>query len=125
MTAEVITKTAPGTVAEVAARFRALLDAKQIRVFATIDQAEAARSAGLTLRDTILIIFGNPAAGTPIMSAAPLAALDLPLKLLIWDDNGTTRLTYEPPETLATRRNLTADSVTALNAIHQLTDALT
>ncbi|NUR96339.1 MAG: DUF302 domain-containing protein [Kribbellaceae bacterium] len=125
MTPEVIIKTAPGSVAEVTARFHALLAAKNIRVFATIDQTEAARSAGLTLRDTTLVIFGNPAAGTPIMKAEPLAALDLPLKLLIWDDNGTTRLSYNSPETIAHRHNLPPDSVTALNAIHQLTDALT
>jgi uncharacterized protein (DUF302 family) len=123
VTDDVITKVAAGTVAEVSARFRALLESKNIKIFAVIDQADAARAAGLTLRDTVLVIFGNPAAGTPLMDAAPLAALDLPIKLLIWDDAGTTRLAYYSPESLTKRHALAP--TTALNAIHQLTDALT
>lgn len=123
MTDEVITKVAAGTVAEVSARFRALLESKDIKIFAVIDQADAARAAGLTLRDTVLVIFGNPTAGTPLMDAAPLAALDLPLKLLVWDDAGTTRLAYYSPESLNNRHAL--GTTTPLNAIHQLTDALT
>jgi uncharacterized protein (DUF302 family) len=55
-------------------------------IFATIDQSTAASQAGLQLRDTVLVIFGNPAAGTLVMQAAQLAALDLPLKVLVWDD---------------------------------------
>jgi uncharacterized protein (DUF302 family) len=120
-----ITKVAAGTVAEVTERFRSILDAKGVTIFAVIDQAAAARSAGLTLRDTVLIIFGNPAAGTPIMELAPLTALDLPLKLLIWDDAGTTRVAYYSPETISQRYDLPPETVAALAAIHPLTDALT
>ena len=125
MTDEVISKVATGTVAEVSARFRGMLEAKNVRVFAVIDQADAARAAGLSLRDTVLVIFGNPAAGTPVMAAAPLAALDLPLKVLIWDDDGTTRVTYYSPESIAERHGLTPETSAGLSAIHQLTDALT
>ena len=121
----VITKVAAGTVAEVTARFRDILGAKGVTIFAVIDQAAAARTAGLTLRDTVLVIFGNPAAGTPVMAAAPLSALDLPLKLLIWDDAGTTRLAYYAPETIGQRHDLPAETTAALAAIHHLTDALT
>ncbi|MGW7680132.1 DUF302 domain-containing protein [Kribbella sp. NPDC054772] len=120
-----ISKTAPGTVAEVTARFRAILEARNVHVFAVNDHAEAARAAGLTLRDTVLVIFGNPAAGTPVMAAAPLAALDLPLKVLIWDDDGTTRLAYYSPESITERHGLTPETTASLSAIHHLTDALT
>jgi uncharacterized protein (DUF302 family) len=118
----VVTKTAAGSVAQVAERFRGLLDAKGVMVFAVIDQAAAAQTAGLSLRDTVLIIFGSPAAGTPIMAAAPLAGLDLPLKVLIWDDAGETRVSYYSPETIADRYNLT--TAAGLSAINTLTDAL-
>lgn len=120
----VITKVAAGTVAEVTARFRDILSAKGVTIFAVIDQAAAARTAGLTLRDTVLVIFGNPAAGTPVMEAAPLSALDLPLKLLIWDDAGTTRLAYYAPEAISQRHDLPTETTAALAAIHPLTDAL-
>ncbi|TCM37246.1 uncharacterized protein (DUF302 family) [Kribbella sp. VKM Ac-2568] len=121
----VVSKVAAGTVAEVTARFRQMLEAKGVMVFAVIDQADAARTAGLDLRDTVLVIFGNPAAGTPVMAAAPLAALDLPLKLLIWDDAGTTRLAYYSPESIAERHRLHPETAAALTVIHPLTDALT
>jgi uncharacterized protein (DUF302 family) len=121
----VVTKTAAGSVAEVAERFRGLLEAKDVTVFAVIDQAAAARTAGLSLRDTVLIIFGNPAAGTPVMAAAPLAGLDLPLKVLIWDDAGDTRVSYYAPETIADRYNLDPTTAAGLSAVNALTDALT
>ncbi|WP_405064815.1 DUF302 domain-containing protein [Kribbella sp. NBC_01510] len=121
----VVTKVAAGTVAEVTTRFRQILDAKGVTVFAVIDQAAAARAAGLNLRDTVLVIFGNPAAGTPVMAAAPLAALDLPLKLLIWDDTATTRIAYYSPESITERHRLHPETAAALSVIHPLTDTLT
>lgn len=120
----VVTKTAAGSVTEVAGRFRELLDTRGVMVFATIDQAAAAQTAGLSLRDTVLIIFGNPAVGTPVMAAAPLAGLDLPLKLLIWDDAGETRVSYYSPETIADRYNLDPTTAAGLSAVNALTDAL-
>jgi uncharacterized protein (DUF302 family) len=121
----IVTKVAAGTVAEVAARFQEILDAKGVELFTVIDQTAAAHSAGLDLRDTILVIFGNPAAGTPVMAAAPLAALDLPLNVLIWDDGGTTRISYYSPQTIAGRHGLRPELTAALAAIKPLTDALT
>ena len=90
-----------------------------------IEQAAEARQAGLELRDTILVTFGNPAAGTPVMEAAPLAALDLPLKILIWDDNGQTKVCYNAPAWLAGRYHLSAELTANLTVIDPLTDALT
>jgi uncharacterized protein (DUF302 family) len=75
-------------------------------IFATIDQAAAAASAGLTLRPTTLIIFGNPNGGTALMDAVPLLALELPLKLLVWEENGAVSVAYEPMSEIAARYNV-------------------
>jgi uncharacterized protein (DUF302 family) len=72
-------------------------------IFATIDQATAARSAGTSLRPTTLIVFGNPKGGTPLMDAFPLVGLELPLKLLIWEQDGATNVAYEPMTEIAAR----------------------
>ncbi|MBV8220515.1 MAG: DUF302 domain-containing protein, partial [Solirubrobacterales bacterium] len=63
-------------------------------------------------------------AGTPVMQAVPVAALDLPLKVLVWDDEGQTRLTYTAPATLAARYGLSDDLAARLAAIEPLTDAV-
>jgi uncharacterized protein (DUF302 family) len=120
----VITKASPRTVAETVARFSGIAKAKGLRVFTVIDQAAEARQAGLALRDTVLVVFGNPAAGTPVMAAAPLSALDLPLKFVVWDDGGVTKVSYVSPETIAARYGLDAAMAANLAAIGPLTDAL-
>jgi uncharacterized protein (DUF302 family) len=120
----IVTKISSRSVADTVTRFTDILGAKGVKVFAVIDQAEAAREAGLELRDTTLVIFGNPAAGTPVMDAVPLAALDLPLKVLVWDDAGQTKVTYVSPAELAARYRLGADLEKNLEAINPLTDAL-
>jgi uncharacterized protein (DUF302 family) len=120
----VITKTSPRTVTATAARFTDLAQAKGLRVFAVIDQAAEARRVGLELRETVLVIFGNPAAGTQVMAAAPLAALDLPLKFVVWDDGGVAKVSYVAPETIAARYGLDDALAANLAAIGPLTDAL-
>ena len=120
----VVTKLSPRSVGDTVARLTGLLAAKGVQVFATIDQRAAARAAGLDLRETVLVIFGNPAAGTPVMAAAPLAALDLPLKVLIWDDQGQAKVTYYAPAALAARHHLDADLAANLAVVDPLTDAL-
>ena len=120
----IVTKISPRPVADTVTRFTGLLSAKGVKLFAVIDQSAEARQAGLRLRDTTLVIFGNPAAGTPVMDAAPLAALDLPLKVLVWDDAGQTKVTYYAPAALAARYRLSADLERNLAAINPLTDAL-
>src|SRR5689334_25430166 len=89
--AGIVTKLSPRSVAETVSEFTGMISAKGMRLFAVIDQAAEARQAGLTLRETTLVIFGSPAAGTPVMAASPLSALDLPLKVLIWADGDQTR----------------------------------
>jgi len=69
-------------------------------------------------------VFGSPAAGTPLMVASPLAALDLPLKVLVWDDRGQTKIGYADPAALAARYDLDPELAGRLAGIHALTDAL-
>jgi uncharacterized protein (DUF302 family) len=104
-----VTKASRWSVAETVARIERVLESKAIKLFAVIDHSGEARAAGLQLRETKVLIFGNPAAGTPVMAAAPLAALDLPLKLLVWADGEQTQLSYAPPATLAARYDLSPD----------------
>lgn len=89
-------------------------------IFVTIDQAAAAAGVGLSLRPTTLIVFGNPKGGTGLMVASPLSALDLPLKLLVWEDNGVVSVAYVPPETIAARYNLTGMDTLIGNFSHAL-----
>ena len=121
---QVTTKVSPRSVADTVARLTGILAAKGIQVFAVIDQSEQARAAGLRLRETTLVIFGNPAAGTLVMDAAPLAALDLPLKVLVWADEGQTNVTYYSPAALAARFDLSAELAANLAGVDPLTDAL-
>jgi uncharacterized protein (DUF302 family) len=120
----IVTKLSPLPVAETVARLTGIIKAKNIRLFAVIDQREEARQVGLDLRETTLVIFGSPAAGTPVMAAAPLSALDLPLKVLVWADDGQTKVSYYAPATLAARYHLSAGLAGNLAAIDALTDAL-
>lgn len=122
--AGIVTKRSPRPVAETVSRLIALLDARGLKVFAVIDHSAEAREAGLNLRETTLVIFGNPAAGTPVMDEAPLAALDLPLKLLIWDDGGSAKVSYLAPAALAARYRLSPEVAGNLAAIDHLADGL-
>jgi uncharacterized protein (DUF302 family) len=73
-------------------RLESALAASGNRIFARLDQAAAAADVGLTLRPTVLFLFGNPAAGTPLMNAAPAFALELPFRVLVWLDGDTVRV---------------------------------
>jgi len=121
---QITTKVSPRSVTETVSHLTGILAAKGLKVFAVIDQSAEASQVGLQLRETTLVLFGNPAAGTPVMVAAPLSALDLPLKVLVWDDGGQTKVTYYGPAALAARYGLNADLTAKLAAIDPLTDAL-
>jgi uncharacterized protein (DUF302 family) len=121
---DVVTKLSPLSVADTTAKLTGIIAAKGVKLFDVIDQAAEARQVGLTLRDTVLVIFGNPAAGTPVMAASPLSALDLPLKVLIWSDNGQTKVSYYAPAALAARHHIGPELVGNLAAVNALTDAL-
>lgn len=120
-----VTKSSPRAFGDTVTRLLQLLDDKGLKVFAVIDQAAEARAVGLELRATTLVVFGNPAAGTPVMAAVPLCALDLPLKILVWaDEDERTQVSYVDPAVLAERYGLGPDLAAAFEGINPLTDAL-
>ena len=84
----VLTKLAKGSVNDTVAKLSRLVEARGLTLFAIVDHSGEARRTGLELRDTKVVIFGSPEAGTPVMQSVPLVALDLPLKVLVWDDRG-------------------------------------
>ncbi len=121
---DIVTKLSPRPVAETVSKLTGLISPKGMKLFDVIDQSAEARQVGLTLRETTLVVFGSPVAGTPVMAAAPLAALDLPLKVLVWDDEGQTKVSYYAPAALAARHHLGPDLAGNLAGINALTDAL-
>jgi uncharacterized protein (DUF302 family) len=121
---DVVTKLSPRSVADTVSRLIELVSAKGMKVFAVIDQRAEAREVGLELRDTTLVVFGSPAGGTPVMVASPLAALDLPLKVLVWADDDQTKVSYVAPSALASRHHLPSDLAKNLAGIVGLTDTL-
>lgn len=104
------------------ARLSELIAERGLKLFAVIDHSGEAAAHGLKLRDTKVVIFGSPAAGTPVMQVAPLAALDLPLKVLVWADGDQTKLTYASPAALAARYALSDEVAARLAGIDALTD---
>lgn len=120
----VVTKLSPWSVGDTIARLSAVIAARGMTLFAVIDQSGEAEAAGLELRDTKLVIFGSPDAGTPVMVAAPLAALDLPLKVLVWQDGHQTKVSYTAPSELAARYELSTELAARLEGINTITDTV-
>jgi uncharacterized protein (DUF302 family) len=120
----VVTRASPWPVSETVDRFSELLRARGLKLFVVIDHSGEAAAAGLELRETRVVVFGSPAAGTPVMHAAPLAALDLPLKVLIWAGEDSTQVTYLAPSALAERYGLDAELAGRLAGIEPLVEAL-
>jgi uncharacterized protein (DUF302 family) len=107
-------------------RLRCALESAGVTLFAVIDHAAGAAAAGLPLRPTTVIIFGNPAAGTPLMQANQLAGIDLPLKVLVWEDQtGAANLSYEDPQRLAERHSLGSQIAPQIAAMAKLLAAVT
>jgi uncharacterized protein (DUF302 family) len=120
----IVTKHGVRSVAETVEVLVEVVRARGLELFAVIDQRAAATAVGLELRDTVLVLFGNPMTGTPIMDAAPLAALDLPLRVLLWRDGDRTAITYLSPHALADRYHLSPELAGPLAALDAITDAL-
>ncbi len=118
-----IVKVSSWSVEETVTRLSDAIVSIGAKLFAVIDHSGEARASGLELRDTKVLIFGSPLAGTPVMESAPLAALDLPLKVLVFDDGGVTRVCYASPSGLAERYGLASELVSKLGAIDAITDA--
>lgn len=123
MGAGIITKPSKHTVAETLDRLEAIVRAKGIKVFVRIDHAGEAKKAGLSMLPAELLIFGNPNAGTPLMVAEPLTAIDLPLKALAWQDrDGKVWLSYNDPAYLKERFGLTDELLKSIAGIERLVD---
>jgi uncharacterized protein (DUF302 family) len=98
------------SVDETVARLKSILEAKGITLFAMIDHSGEAEKVGMKMPPTKLLIFGSPKAGTPIMQAAPSAAIDLPLKILVWEDGQQkVRISYNSPAYLQERHGFSPE----------------
>ena len=102
-------------------KLKTILEAKGVMLFALIDHSGEAAKVGLVMRPTKLLIFGSPTAGTPLMLAVPSIAIDLPLKILVWEDNqGKTFVSYNSPAYLRDRHSLPAELLPNITVIEAL-----
>jgi uncharacterized protein (DUF302 family) len=116
--ADLVTLPSAHGVNETVERLKALLAQKGIQVFAHVDHAAEAKKVGLSLRPTQVLIFGNPRAGTPLMQSQQTIGLDLPLRVLVWEDEaGKVWLTYRRVADLARRHHVSGhdEAVKALD----------
>jgi uncharacterized protein (DUF302 family) len=103
----IVNKPSKHSVDDTLGKLQHILEAKGIAVFAVVDHSGEAAKVGMKMLPTKLLIFGNPKGGTPLMLAAPSIAIDLPLKILIWqDDQEKVWVSYNSPEYLAERHGL-------------------
>jgi uncharacterized protein (DUF302 family) len=119
--------TIPGhhSVDEMVTRLKQVLQAKAAKIFAIIDHSGEAEKVGLHMPNTNLIIFGNPKAGTPLMIAVPAIAIDLPLKILVWEDaEARVWISYNSPEFLRNRYNLPFDLGQTLATVNAIADSI-
>lgn len=115
--AGVLSRRSPHGVDETVRRLRLLLDEAGVELFAHINHAEAARDAGLPLRESQVLVFGSPRTAVPLMVEAPLLALELPLKVLVWqDDDDRTWVSHQDPEAVRARYGLPVDLIGPLTA---------
>ena len=116
-----VSKPSRNTVDQAVEKLTSLLREKSIALFAVIDHSGEAAKAGMHMRPTKLLIFGSPKAGTPLMLAAPTTALDLPLKILVWEDErGQVWLTYNAPAYLQQRHNFSKELLPNIAAVEML-----
>jgi len=102
-------------------KLEAILQAKGVKLFALVDHSGEAEKAGMHMRPTRLLIFGNPKAGTPLMLASPTAAIDLPLKILVWEDAaGRVWISYNAPAYLQSRHGLPQELLANIAVVETL-----
>jgi uncharacterized protein (DUF302 family) len=100
---------------------RTMLQSKGVTLFGVIDHSGEAEKAGLVMPPTKLLIFGSPKGGTPLMLAAPSAAIDLPLKILVWQDaGGRVWISYNSPQYLQKRHGLPAELLSNISVVETL-----
>lgn len=96
-----ITAPSAGDFSQTMSRLTAAIAGHGLEVFAQVDHAAGARSVGLEMPPEVVVMFGNPRAGTPLMRSDPRVGIELPLKMLVWDSGGTTMVGYHDPRDLA------------------------
>lgn len=122
--AGLVTRSSSHSVAATVEKIESFAKSKGMTIFARIDHSGAAKAAGLEMRPTQVIILGNPKGGTPIMNAAPSAALDLPLRVLVAQDAaGSTQVTFNDHRWFAARHKLSEQQVKPLAGLPMLIDA--
>jgi uncharacterized protein (DUF302 family) len=120
----IIQKTSNHSVDETVAKLKSILQAKGVMLFALVDHSGEAEKVGMRMPPTKLLIFGSPKAGTPLMLAAPSIAIDLPLKILVWQDSqGKTQISYNSPEYLKERHGLPQDLLANIAVVETLAAA--
>jgi len=109
------------SVDETVEKLKGILQAEGVMLFVPVDHSGEAEKAGMKMRPTKLLILGNPKAGTPVMLAAPSSAIDLPLKILVWEDtDGKAWVSYNSPRYLQERHSLPAELVRNISAVETL-----
>ncbi|MES2357760.1 MAG: DUF302 domain-containing protein [Gemmatimonadota bacterium] len=109
------------SVDETVEKLKGILQAKGVKLFALVDHSGEAERAGMKMRPTKLLIFGNPQGGTPVMLAAPSIALDLPLKILIWEDaHGKAWVSYNSPAYLQKRHGVPQELLQNITVVETL-----
>jgi uncharacterized protein (DUF302 family) len=122
--AGVITKRSGDSVAETVDRLRRVMEDRGFIVFNVIDHSGVAERAGVQMPDSKLVMFGKPSVGAAVMLAAPLAGLDIPLKVLVWEDgNGAVSVSYNSPEFLAERHHVEGALRAPFDAVESIVDA--
>jgi uncharacterized protein (DUF302 family) len=120
----VVTLPSPWALAETLGRLRSAFTARGLKVFAHIDQQAEARAAGADQPPVHLLLAGNPRAGAPVMAAAPRAGLDLPLKVLVWEEApGQVRVSFNSTDYLAARHGLAPELAQNLRGFEALVAA--
>ena len=123
--AGVITKPSGESVAETVDRLKHLIEDRGFKVFRVIDHSGTAESVGVQMPDSKLVMFGKPTVGAAVMVAAPLAGLDLPLKVLVWEDeNRVVSVSYNSPAFLAERYHIEGAQRAPFDAVESIVEAV-
>ena len=120
----IITKLSPRSVLDTTTMLADLLLSRGLKLFAVIHQDAEARSVGLQLPETVLVIFGDPIKETPLITDSRFTALDVPLRVMIWAQGGQTRISYYSPTAIVRWHRLSTGQARRLTAIDTLTDAV-
>ena len=117
----IVDKPSNHSVEQTVEKLKNILQSKGVTLFALVDHSGEAEKAGMKMRPTKLLIFGSPKAGTPLMLAAPSVAIDLPLKILVWEDQqGKVWITYNSPDYLKERHGLPQDLLQNIAVVETL-----